>query len=96
MNATSVDNTHPASTMHFPSLLAALLIMLGGSIYPLAFARPDGSPDHGLAFALFWAMSAGMVRGVGFVPHASVWKLLFSGWSCSVALLLAAYLRWSM
>ena len=36
---------------------------------------------------------SGLVRGVGFVPRAFVWKLLFSGWSCAAALLLAAGLR---
>lgn len=80
--------------VHWPSLSAALIIMLAGTIYPLAFARTDGSADHGLAFALFWAMSAGLVRGVGFVPRALIWKIFFSGWSCSAALALGAWLRW--
>ena len=84
----------PHSPMHLPSLSMALLIMLAGTVYPLAFAHQDGSADHGLAFALFWAMSAGLVRGVGFVPHALAWRLLFSGWSCIAALVLAAWLRW--
>ncbi len=82
------------AAMHLPSLLAALLIMLVGSIYPLILVRADGSAAHGLAIALFWAMSAGFVRGVGFVPRARVWRLLFSGWSCCAALVLSAGLRW--
>lgn len=93
--AAEVTTDLPARTaVHFPSLLAALLIMLVGTIYPLVFARHDGSADNGLAIALFWAMSAGFVRGVGFVPHAMGWRLLFSGWSCIAALVLAAWLRW--
>lgn len=85
---------HSPSAMHLPSLLAALVIMLAGTIYPPLLARTNGTVDHGLLMALFWAMSAGLVRGVGFVPRAFVWKLLFSGWSCAAALLLAAGLRW--
>ena len=94
MTAEVTPDQPPHNAVHLPSLLAALLIMLVGTIYPLVFARHDGSADHGLAFALFWAMSAGLVRGVGFVPRAMGWKLLFSGWSCIVALLLAAWIRW--
>jgi len=88
------SEAQPPAAVHFPSLLIAVVIMLAGSIYPLVFTRQDGRADHALAFALFWAMSAGLVRGVGFVPRAIWWKLLFSGWSCSVGLLLAAWLRW--
>ena len=51
--------------VHLPSLLVALLIMVVGSVYPLLFADAQGRADHGLAMALFWAMSAGLVRGVG-------------------------------
>ena len=57
--------------------------------------RADGSANHALALALFWAMSAGLVRGVGFVPRAWGWRLMFSGWSCLAALLLASWLRWT-
>jgi len=84
----------PDSSLHWLCLLVALSIMLGGTVYPLALVRADGSANQGLALALFWAMSAGMVRGVGFVPRTLRWKLLFSGWSCLAALMLAAGLRW--
>lgn len=43
--------------------------------------------------ALFMAMSAGFVRGVGFIPAAPLWRWLFSGWACLLALLLAATLK---
>lgn len=85
-----------ASTrVHWPCLLLALAIMLGGTLYPLLFARGDGRADHGFALALFWTMSAGFVRGVGFAPRARIWRLLFSGGSCLAGLLLAAGLRWA-
>ena len=79
--------------MHLPSLAAALLIMIAGTLYPPLMADAAGKADHGLAMALFWAMSAGFVRGVGFVPRLWVWRALFSGWSCAAALLLAAVLK---
>jgi predicted membrane protein len=88
------ETSHAA--VHWLSLFAALTIMLAGTIYPLVFARADGTADHSLAMALFWAMSAGLVRGVGFVPQALIWKIFFSGWSCSTALALATWLRWGM
>lgn len=83
----------PPPRIHLPSLAAALLIMLGGTLYPLLMADAQGRADHGLSMALFWAMSAGFVRGVGFVPRRAIWCWAFSGWACAVALLLAAALK---
>ncbi|NDP37921.1 MAG: hypothetical protein GZ093_04115 [Rhodoferax sp.] len=77
------------------SLAVALLIMLGGSVYPLMFTGQGGRVDHGFASAVFWAMSAGLVNGVGFKPKLVLWRWLFSGWACLTALLLAAWLRWA-
>ena len=88
----SAPPTQPA-TMHLPSLAAALLIMAAGTLYPPLMADAAGKADHGLAMALFWAMSAGFVRGVGFVPQRLVWRVLFSGWSCTAALALAVALK---
>lgn len=79
--------------MHLPSLTAALAIMVAGTLYPPLMADAAGQADHSLAMALLWAMSAGFVRGVGFVPRLWVWRTLFSGWSCTAALLLAALLK---
>lgn len=83
-------NTSASTGLHWPSLAAGLVLMLTGTAYPLVFARADGRADHGLALLLFWAMSAGFVRGVGFIPRHWVWRLLFSGWACLAALALAA------
>ena len=92
--ASAAAGSEPASRVHLPSLLAALAIMLVGSIYPLLFADAQGRADHSLTLALFWAMSAGLVRGVGFVPRWWLWRCLFSGWACAAALALACGLRW--
>lgn len=91
---TLTDPRRSTSRVHLPSLFAALAIMLIGSVYPLLFTDAQGKADHALAMALFWSMSAGLVRGVGFVPRWALWRWLFSGWACIAALLLAAWLRW--
>jgi len=75
--------------LHLPTLFTALAIMLVGTLYPPLMANAQGHADHTLATALLWAMSAGFVRGVGFVPRHWVWRWLFSGWSCLGALAVA-------
>lgn len=96
MNTVSAKVPPAPARVHLPSLLAALAIMGVGSVYPLLFADAAGKADHGLAMALFWAMSAGLVRGVGFVPRFMLWRWGFSGWACAAGLLLAAWLRWGV
>jgi predicted membrane protein len=88
------DTVSPAAPgIQLPSLMAALAIMVAGTLYPPMMADAAGKADHNLAMALFWAMSAGFVRGVGFVPRLWFWRALFSGWSCTAALLLATVLK---
>ena len=82
------------SAMHFPCLVLALLIMLVGTIWPPLMTNAAGLADHGLATALFMAMAAGFVRGVGFVPRYWLWRGLFSGWACAAALFTAVWLKW--
>jgi predicted membrane protein len=87
--------TKPAGAQtHLPSLAVGLVIMVAGTLYPLVMVHATGRADHALATLLFWAMSAGFVRGVGFVPHAAVWRWLFSGWACAATLALAAAVKW--
>lgn len=93
MNAPTVPAGPTAPRIQWPSLSVALVIMVVGTLYPPLMADAAGKADHNLAMALFWAMSAGFVRGVGFVPRLWVWRALFSGWSCAAALLLAALLK---
>ncbi len=80
--------------LHWPSLLVAIVLMLLGSIAPVYLADAQGQASHGLATLVFWAMSAGFVRGVGFIPRARIWRWLFSGWACGIALISAFLLRW--
>lgn len=94
MSVAPAPSSPPAPPrIQWPSLAAALVIMVGGTLYPPLMADAAGKADHNLAMALFWAMSAGFVRGVGFVPQHGAWRALFSGWACAAALLLAAMLK---
>jgi predicted membrane protein len=93
MNAPTVAASPAAPRTQWPGLAVALVIMVAGTLYPPLMADAAGKADHNLAMALFWAMSAGFVRGVGFVPRLWVWRALFSGWACAAALLLAAVLK---
>jgi predicted membrane protein len=70
-----------------------VLIMLAGTVYPPLMADSSGHADHALAVPLLWAMSAGFVHGVGFVPRHAIWRWLFSGWSCALAIAAFALLK---
>ena len=76
-------------------LLTAILIMLGITAWPAALSGPQGE-----AFALFWAMSAGFVTGVGFQARFVLWRCLFSGLACllgcSIAFLRLAVVHGSL
>jgi predicted membrane protein len=79
--------------LHGPSLLLGVALMLAGSVYPPLMTDAQGRADHGLAMLLLWAMCAGLVRGVGFVPRFWLWRALFSGWSSLLALLAFVLLK---
>jgi predicted membrane protein len=79
--------------MHALSLLVGMSIMIGGSLYPLFMANAAGRADHVLATLLFWAMSAGFVRGIGFVPRYAIPRRLLSGWACATALAMAGVVK---
>ncbi|MDI1261512.1 cyd operon YbgE family protein [Aquabacterium sp.] len=92
-HAMMVKPTRTPTPTHLPSLLVGLTIMLVGTVYPPLMVNAAGHADHGLAMALFMAMAAGFVRGIGFVPRHVLWRVLFSGWACAAALLAAACLK---
>ncbi len=76
-------------------LFTAVAIALGATVYPQALVDAGGRVDHGAVTFAFWSMSAGFVRGVGFVPRGWVWRWLFSGWACAISLALSMSLRWA-
>jgi len=51
------------------ALLLGVGLMLGISLQPQWLTTPEGLADHPAAMLLMWAMSAALVRGVGFVPQ---------------------------
>ncbi len=75
--------------IQLPFLAVAIGIMLAGTIYPLIMVNSSGAVDHKLVMVLLWTMSSGLVRGVGFIPRAVIWRWLFSGWACFISLMLA-------
>lgn len=76
-------------------LFIALALMLLMTVLPSLATDRNSQADHPAAMLIFWSMSAGFVRGVGFVPTHSVPRWLFSGRSCVLALMLAiARLAW--
>ncbi|PKO56486.1 MAG: hypothetical protein CVU28_02780 [Betaproteobacteria bacterium HGW-Betaproteobacteria-21] len=76
-------------------LAAAIVIMVGITIWPGALSGPGGGADHRAAMALFWAMSAGFVSGVGFRPRFLAWRWLLSGTACLAGIVLAVLsLQW--
>ncbi len=89
-----MSSTEPGAAsspgFHWPSLIAALMLMIGGVVAPILFADARGHADHRLAIVVFWGMSAGFVRGVGFIPRHLVPRWVLSGWAVLVAIALAS------
>lgn len=92
MNTTGA-NASGKPRIHAASLAAGLIVMAVGTVYPYIMTNRAGHADHILAMLLFWAMSAGLVRGVGFIPRHRVLRALFSGWACALALVVFGLLR---
>jgi len=70
-------------------LMAAIAMMIAVTIWPPWLTDADGKADHWAAFALFWAMSAGFISGVGFRPRFVLWRWLFSSWAFAIGIALA-------
>jgi predicted membrane protein len=79
----------PTSRLAILPLLIGIGLTLVLTIYPLVLASGQGKANHLAAMLAFWSMSAGYVRGVGFVPIRRIWRLLFSTGACLVSLLAA-------
>lgn len=73
-----------------PALATGLILMVALTAYPRFVVDATGRADHALAMLVFWAMTAGFVRGVGFIPRTAWLRPVFSGWACAAALAGAA------
>jgi cyd operon protein YbgE len=62
-------------------LAVALAVLI--LVYPGVIAESAADVRHGLLSLMMWGMAAGFVHGVGFVPRAVPWRVLFHpalGW----------------
>lgn len=71
-------------------LLIGIALTLLLSVYPIILTNTAGKADHNAAYFAFWAMSAGYIRGVGFIPLNRPARYLFSTAACLFSLLIAA------
>jgi predicted membrane protein len=81
------------SRTQLPALATGLVLMAGLTAYPRFVVDSTGRADHLLAVALLWAMTAGFVRGVGFVPRTRWIRWIFSGQACLAALVGAVVIK---
>ena len=73
-------------------LIIAIALTLLLTIYPPILTTPAGKADHAAATLALWSMSAGFIRGVGFVPRNHLLRIVFSTAACLVCLALSATL----
>lgn len=78
--------------LHWPCLLLGLTCMVLGSFVPTVFANAKGEADHGIATLVFWSMSAGFIRGLGFIPRNRFFRYIFGGWAALLTFAGAALL----
>lgn len=81
-----MTDTQAASSIKALPLTIGLGLMFGLTAYPRAVIDAAGHADHLAATLLAWAMTAGIVRGVGFVPRNVVARWLLSSPACWLAL----------
>ena len=82
-----IDQPQPTASVAWLPLSIAVSIAVVVSVYPQA-AMIGGRADHPALMALFWSMTAGFVRGVGFVPRQLLVRWLCSSTACLVGLAL--------
>ena len=87
------NDKNQATKVSLGPLLIACAVIVGITIYPKAVVAADGNADHGVLMLLMWAMMAGLVRGVGFVPHSKVLRWFLSSTACYIACLLGLSLK---
>ncbi|MDO6460847.1 cyd operon YbgE family protein [Granulosicoccaceae sp. 1_MG-2023] len=83
------DDTAAPATIAWLPLMAAIIITLAITADPRLLADSTGKADHTAAMALFWAMSAGFTRGVGFIPRHPVLAWLLSTPACLAGIAIA-------
>lgn len=87
---TALPPSATPTTLAWLPLLVGLALMFGLTADPRVLIDGDGRADHLAATLAGWAMAAGIVRGVGFVPRYRPARVLLSGRACALALSMAA------
>ncbi len=90
------DQVAPHATRghtHLAALATGLVLMVAITADPRLLTDSTGRPDHLLATVIAWAMAAGFVRGVGFLPRTAWLRWMFSGRACGIALVGAALIK---
>ena len=82
--------SEPGASLLPLGIAIALTLLL--TIYPPILTTPAGKADHAAATLALWSMSAGYIRGVGFVPRNRLLRVLFSTAACLVCLALSTTL----
>lgn len=87
------QNLPPQSTsIALLPLLLSLGICLLITICPLILTDLNGKANHSVAGILFWGMSAGFVRGIGYIPQFWLFRQLLSQQACYLACTIVLYL----
>lgn len=89
MRAESLPEPATGTGLAWLPLGIALLILVLMTVLPGIATDAAGHADHPAALLLFWSMSAGFVRGVGFVPLHWLPRWLLSATACVAAFTLA-------
>lgn len=89
-----MDKAPAVTALHWPCLWVGVGLMLLGSVWPFVLADAQGRAHHGALLLLMWAMAAGLIRGVGFIPHHPLLRWMASGWGCLVGL--AGFVGWRL
>ena len=69
-------------TSSWPLLIIAIAIMLLLVAYPPVVIGTQGRVQYVPLLLILWSMSAGFVRGIGFIPHQVLLRLLLSKMAC--------------
>ena len=89
MTARTDETPHGMPGIAWLPLSLGLGLLMVMTVLPGIATDAAGRADHTAAMLLFWSMSAGFVRGVGFVPYHWVPRLLLSAAACLIAFGLA-------
>lgn len=82
----AADRCAPPSPGLGPFPLAiALGLSAWTTVWPGWLSHQDGTANHGAALFVAWAICAGFVRGLGFIPRQPITRYLLSGGACTLA-----------